>query len=127
FEAGFTSGVTFVFSCWYRPDELGKRASLFITSSLLGGAFGGLIAGGVMDHLEGSRGLRGWRWLFLVEGVVTITISLIAVFILPDYPATCRRLTPEQRTVAVNRLRNVGIIVNDGTDSRKKISILNSV
>lgn len=121
-EAGLPVAVTFLFSCWYTGEELGKRSSLFMTAALIGGGFGSLIAGGVIKNLEGARGIRGWRWLFIVEGVVTIFVSLWAVFILPDYPATCRRLTEEERTIAIERLKRSRIIVDEG--KVKKLTVL---
>lgn len=117
-EAGVAPGVTLMFSCWYRPEELGKRSSVFMTAGLLGGAFGGLIAGGVMTNLEGARGLRGWRWLFLVEGVVTMFCSVVAAFVLPDYPANCKKLTQKQREIAIARLKKAGIVVTEDTTKR---------
>lgn len=118
-ESGVAPGVCLVFSCWYRPEELGKRSSVFMTAGLLGGAFGGLIAGGVMTNLEGARGLRGWRWLFLVEGVVTMFFSIVAAFVLPDYPANCRKLTPKQREIAIARLKQAGIVVMEDVKHEK--------
>jgi MFS family permease len=121
-ESGLTPGACYIFSNWYLPGEMGKRTSAFQTSAQLGGAFGGLIAGGVMSNLEGARGIRGWRWLFIIEGVVTILVAIIAVFILPDYPTNSKRLTPEERLVATNRLLRVGILV-DHKDSKPRLSI----
>jgi len=120
-EAGVAPGVTLMFSCWYRPEELGKRSSVFMTAGQLGGAFGGLIAGGVMTNLEGSRGLRGWRWLFLVEGIVTMFCSVVAAFVLPDYPANCKKLTQKQRDIAIARLKKVGIVVTEDTTKRGEV------
>jgi len=125
-EGGFTPGVAFVFSCWYRPDELGKRIALYITSGVMGGAFGGLIAGGVIDHLEGACGIRGWRWLFIVEGATTVAAAIIAVFLLPDYPATCRQLTAAQKTVAVKRLQQAGILIHEDKKS-PNMAVLSSL
>lgn len=55
-------------SCWYKPRELSKRIAMFYTASLLAGAFGGLLAGGIIDALEGKANTRGWQWLFMIEG-----------------------------------------------------------
>ncbi|KAK3313973.1 major facilitator superfamily domain-containing protein [Apodospora peruviana] len=118
-EAVFNPGVCFIFSSWYKPDEMGKRAGSYITAALMGGAFGSLIAGGVMQHLEGARGIRGWRWLFIVEGAVTIFTALLAMYLLLDYPATCRKFTPEERVIAVKRLQRVGVHVAEGNDDSK--------
>ncbi|KAK5655709.1 hypothetical protein OQA88_5642, partial [Cercophora sp. LCS_1] len=112
-EAGFPIAVTFLFSCWYTGKELGKRASLFMTASLVGGAFGSLIAGGVIKNLDGARGIAGWRWLFIIEGVITIFVSFFATMILPDYPATCKRLSEDERLIAIRRLQNARIMVDE--------------
>lgn len=58
-EAGFFPGVMLLMSCWYKPAELSKRIALFYTASLMAGAFGGLLAGGVISGLEGKGGTRG--------------------------------------------------------------------
>lgn len=107
-ECGLTPGMVFIFSSWYTPHELGKRASLFLTSAQVGGLFGGLIAGGIMANLEGARGIRGWRWLFVVEGAVTVAVALMAYFVLEDYPASCRYLTQDEKHIATARLRRAG-------------------
>ncbi|KAK4209549.1 putative transporter-like protein 21 [Rhypophila decipiens] len=128
-ESIFNPGATYLFSNWYRPDEMGKRASYYMSAAQVGGAFGSLIAGGVMEHLEGARGIRGWRWLFIVEGVVTVVASLLAMLTLPDYPTTWRRLSAEQKVIATNRLTQVGIVTaKDGDSSAgKKVSVKEAI
>ncbi|KAK5658640.1 hypothetical protein OQA88_2033 [Cercophora sp. LCS_1] len=121
-EAGLTPGVSFILSCWYPPTELGKRTSTFLTSAQVGGAFGGLIAGGVMSNLEGARGIRGWRWLFIVEGVVTVFVAMLAVFILPDFPASDRRLSEEEKKIAIGRLERARVVV-DSVEGEKDMTI----
>lgn len=61
-EAGFFPGVMLLMSCWYKPAELSKRIAAFYTASLMSGAFGGLLAGGIIDGMEGVAGTRGWKW-----------------------------------------------------------------
>lgn len=58
------------------------------TGAHLSGAFAGLIAAGVQRGLAGAKGLESWRWLFIIEGSITVFAGLVAAFILPDYPAT---------------------------------------
>lgn len=106
-EAGFFPGVMLLMSCWYKPKELSKRIAAFYTASLMAGAFGGLLAGGIIEGLEGKGGTRGWKWLFIIEGLITVVLSIVAVFILPNYPATTRWLTPEQKKLATARLMSV--------------------
>lgn len=54
----------------------------------MSGAFGGLLAGAITKHLDMKSGIRGWKWLFLIEGLATIVVSIIAWRVLPDFPAT---------------------------------------
>lgn len=71
---------------------------------MLAGAFSGLIAAGIQAGLDGAHGLPSWRWLFIIEGSITVGVALVAIFILPDYPATTRWLSPRERAVALYRL-----------------------
>jgi hypothetical protein len=63
-----------------------------------------LISGAVIAGLDGSHGMAGWRWLFLLEGVITIGVAAISIFILPDFPSTTLRFTPEERQLAEIRV-----------------------
>lgn len=54
--------------------------------------------------MDGYRGLRAWRWLFLIEGLVTIGVAFAAFFVLPNFPRTTSWLTEEERQMAVWRL-----------------------
>lgn len=103
-EAGFAPGVLLLLSSWYKQTEQSKRFGVFISAAVLSGAFGGLIAAGIVEGLEGVHGIRGWRWLFIIEGAATVGFALISLFILPDFPATSRHLSERERQVAVARL-----------------------
>ncbi|KAK9470908.1 major facilitator superfamily domain-containing protein [Dipodascopsis tothii] len=103
-EAVFYPGVVFYLSCWYTRKEISSRSAIFVCGSWLSGAFSGLIAYGVTENLDGVRGLAAWRWLFLIEGVVTVGVALAAIPILPQLPATTRWLSKEERLLAVVRM-----------------------
>ncbi|KAH0378930.1 MFS general substrate transporter, partial [Aureobasidium melanogenum] len=103
-EAGFAPGVLLLLSSWYKPEEQAKRFGVYISAAILSGAFGGLIAGAIEGNLDGAHGLAGWRWLFIVEGAATAGWSIIASFILLDFPANTRRLSDREREIAVKRL-----------------------
>lgn len=72
-EAAYFPGCLYFLSCWYTRQELPLRVSLLYSGSLLSGAFGGLIAAGIVDGMAGVAGLAAWQWLFLLEGVVTVS------------------------------------------------------
>ena len=67
-------------------------------------AFNGLIAAGVLGNLNGSMGLAGWRWLFIIEGSITVFIALFAFMVLPDFPGTTRWLSADEKAYAQWRL-----------------------
>jgi hypothetical protein len=58
--------------------QLSHRIAWFYAGSSLANAFGGLIGAGVLGNLDGAQGISGWRWLFIIEGSITVGISLLA-------------------------------------------------
>jgi sugar phosphate permease len=62
------------------------------------------MAGAIVSSLDGARGIPGWRWLLIVEGIITVVCGFALYFLLPDYPRTARFLTPEQRRLAHIRI-----------------------
>ena len=78
-ESPFFAGVIFYLSKWYTKRELALRMSLFYAGSLLSGAFGNLIAAGILDGLAGKRGLTAWQWLYVIEGTVTVDCICLAL------------------------------------------------
>lgn len=103
-EAAYFPGCLFYLSTWYTRKELGFRTALLYSGSLISGAFSGLISAGITNGLDGAKGLRAWRWLFIIEGVITIFIAFVAYFVLPDFPRTTSWLTENERQLAVWRL-----------------------
>ncbi|KAJ9119048.1 hypothetical protein QFC22_003539 [Naganishia vaughanmartiniae] len=108
-EAGFAPGVLFLLSSWYRKNELATRFALYYTASAFSGALGGLLAGAITGHLDGKGGVAGWRYLFIIEGAATIASSVIAFFLLPDFPATTKWLTEREKWLCAARLRADGV------------------
>ncbi|KAK5056223.1 hypothetical protein LTR84_012776 [Exophiala bonariae] len=97
-------GVLFYLSKWYTKKELNLRMSIFYSGSLISGAFGNLIAAGILKGLAGKRGISAWQWLYIIEGVITIAIGILIMFVLPDFPDTWKSLSPEMKHVANRRL-----------------------
>lgn len=55
--------------------------------------------------MDGLLGWRAWRWLFLIEGVVTVAVALAAYFVLPNFPRTTSWLDEEEKALAIWRLK----------------------
>ncbi|KAK4247614.1 major facilitator superfamily domain-containing protein [Corynascus novoguineensis] len=104
-EAGLFPGLVYYLTFWYRADERSVRVAFILASATLAGAFGGAIAYAI-GHMNGARGLAGWRWLFLIEGAPSCASAVLVWFFLPDYPE--ESLKGRQRDIAVERLKVEG-------------------
>lgn len=91
-EAGYIPGSLFILSTWYKGNELARRISLLFCGMFGGFAFGPLIASGIVC-LHGDRGIAGWKWIFILEGVFTIFISFVLMSLLPNSPYHVKTLT----------------------------------
>ncbi|RHZ62468.1 uncharacterized protein CDV56_108247 [Aspergillus thermomutatus] len=91
-EAVFFPGALFYMSLFYTRKQYALRTAILYSGSQLGNAFGGLFAIGILE-LDGKSGMEGWRWLFLIEGVLTIALAIIIAFILPNKLTTLRGFT----------------------------------
>lgn len=83
-------GLTVLRSTWYTRYELGRRYGLFYVIGSVTSAFGGILAFGLIQ-LEGKGGLRGWRWIFIVEGLITIVLGIAGYWLLVDFPDSKRK------------------------------------
>lgn len=108
FEAGFAPGLIFYLSCWYPPALRARTMAIVLCASPIAGLIGGPLSGWAMTALEGTAGLQGWQWLFLVEGVPTILLGVITWFFLSDRPSDAHWLTEEQRTILAADLNRAG-------------------
>lgn len=96
FEAGFYPGAVYLCTFWYMPKELATRIAVFYCASSLSGAFSGLLAAGIAE-MRGVADLAGWRWIFIIEGLLTIATGLGCFFLLIDSPALSGRwLSPTE-------------------------------
>ncbi|KAL4996638.1 major facilitator superfamily domain-containing protein [Aspergillus recurvatus] len=84
-ESGFIPGGLYTLSRWYAPDELTKRTAAFFLGPSVSAAFGSLISAGALA-LHGRGGLRGWQWIFIICGVSTIAVGLLAFALVPKSP-----------------------------------------
>jgi MFS family permease len=106
-EAGVLPGIIFLTSMYYKRHEYQRRISFLFSSTLVGGAFGGLLAYGI-GNLGGDHGLAAWRWIFIIEGAVTSFIAIFAVFLIVDWPEQCRFLSEQERELVLARTRADG-------------------
>ncbi|KAJ9118392.1 hypothetical protein QFC24_006221 [Naganishia onofrii] len=111
-EAGMLPGIAYYLSRWYTKDELAFRLSLYIVCAPLAGAFGGLLASGILK-LHGIGKVHTWQQIFLIEGIITTTIGLASYLLMTDRPDKARWLSQEEKDLAASRIKaeQVGAVV----------------
>jgi len=92
---------------WYCRHEIQFRQALFFSAASIAGAFSGLLAFAI-GKMDGVGGLEGWRWIFILEGIVTVLVAVFAFWALYDFPETAGFLTEEERAFVVFRLKYQG-------------------
>jgi len=103
-EAAFFPGCIYYLSRWYTRKEMYLRVTILNAGNLAAQGFGGLIAAGVLADMGGKKGIAAWKWLFIIEGALTVVIAFLSMAILPDYPSTTRWLSESERLIAQKRL-----------------------
>ncbi|KAI9900959.1 hypothetical protein N3K66_005221 [Trichothecium roseum] len=103
-EAPYFPGCIFLLSSWYTKAELPSRIAIFYLGYTLASAFGGLLAAGIVSGMDGLGGYEAWRWIFLLEGALTIVVGFPAYLLLPNYPANTGWLSDAESALAQWRL-----------------------
>lgn len=102
-EAGFFPGVLVYLSNWYPNRWRGRAVSRFYIAAPLGTVLMGAVAGPLLG-LDGWMGLKGWQWLFLVEGLPAVMMAVLLLFYLPDTPGTVSWLSNEEKSWVMRAL-----------------------
>lgn len=104
-EAPFYPGATYMLSIFYTRREVAARIAVLYCAQILATGFAGLIAAGVFAGMSGLGGLKGWQWLFILEGAVTAVVALAGFWLLPNTPTTTRWLNADERELAHARMQ----------------------
>lgn len=86
FESCTFSGTHLILGSWYRENELSVRSAIFTSSGLVGSLFSGFMQVSIHSSLDGRRGLAGWRWLFIIDFLITLPIAVYGFVCFPDTP-----------------------------------------
>ncbi|KAJ3800406.1 major facilitator superfamily domain-containing protein [Lentinula aff. detonsa] len=103
-EAAFFPGALLLISKWYKRDEIGQRTAYLANGLLIANATGSILASGILEVMDNAYGIAAWRWLFFIEGALTISVAICAMYILPDFPKTSSGwLSAAEQTLAIRR------------------------
>ncbi|THW32030.1 MFS general substrate transporter [Aureobasidium pullulans] len=105
-ESSTFVGTHYILGAWYTERELGKRSGIFTASGLAGTMIGGFIQTGIHSSMDGLQGLAGWRWLFIIDGLICIPVAIYGFLLFPDTPSTTKvpYLSEAERELARSRV-----------------------
>ena len=86
FEAVTFAGTHLILGTYYDEELLPMRTAVFTSSGLLGSLFSGVLQAAIYKNMEDYNGIRGWRWLFIIDFLITIPIVIFGFFCFPDEP-----------------------------------------
>jgi len=107
-EAGFFPGIILYLTGWFPARERARAVALFMIGSAVTGIVSNPLSGAIMQYLNGVAGLRGWQWLFLLEGLPAVILGFVVLYSLPDRPADATWLTPAEADWLAARIRAEG-------------------
>jgi D-galactonate transporter len=104
-EAGFFPGIILYLTYWYTRTHRARMVAGFMTAITLSGVVGGPVSGFILSRMSGVSGVAGWQWLYLLEGLPSVAVGLLVLFLLDDGPAKAKWLTAEERELLARRIR----------------------
>jgi sugar phosphate permease len=107
FEAGLAPGILLYLTLWFGPKRIGRVLAVFMSSAALAGIVGSPLSTFIMVHMDGTAGLLGWQWMFIIEGVPPVLLGLFAYATLSDRPNDARWLTKEEKSAIIESLDSV--------------------
>ncbi|KAF3010319.1 hypothetical protein E8E14_006752 [Neopestalotiopsis sp. 37M] len=106
-EAGSFPGLYYLVSAWYSRFDLYKRTSVFYLIGVMGSALGGVLGAG-FSQMKGVAGYNGWRWIFIMEGIITCLIGIASFIFTVDFPEQAHKawafLTERESAFIIRRL-----------------------
>jgi sugar phosphate permease len=103
-EAGFFPGIILYLTYWFPGARRAKMVALFMTAIGVSQLIGSPLSGWIMQSMDTYHGLRGWQWMFLLEGVPSVIIGFLVLAALPNGPKTAKWLTPQERDFIIKRV-----------------------
>lgn len=119
FESAFYPTINYLLGSWYTPTEFARRGGIFYWGQMLGVLTAGLLQAAAFKNLHLVHGLEGWRWMFIIDAIITFPVGLIGIWALPGVPTKCYSvfLTDEEIFLARERLKRNKFSTED--DSKK--------
>ena len=115
-EAGFFPGMILYLTYWFPASERAKAVAQFMTGTAIANVIGGPLSG-LLLAMDGVMGLKGWQWLFLVEGIPAVLLGFFVLYYLTEGPAQAHWLTADERKWLIARMERDRALHAGGHDS----------
>ncbi|KAF4119483.1 MFS transporter, ACS family, pantothenate transporter [Geosmithia morbida] len=111
-------GIQFVLGSWYKRSEIGKRTAVFSCAAYVGSMVSGYLQSAVLAGLDGKNGLVAWRWVFIIDGIITVIVAIFGFIFFPDTPYNTKAfyLSDEDKKRSIQRL------VEDGREETTRFT-----
>lgn len=96
-EAGFLPGIIYYLNHWFPRTHRAKAVSWFMIGIPLSVVFGGPLSGWIMQSMDEYRGLHGWQWMFVIEGLPAVLLGFVVLWFLTEKPSEAKWLSQRQR------------------------------
>lgn len=106
-ETPVFAGTHFILGSWYSGPELFKRAGTWFICNSLGSMFSGYLQAAAYKNLSGVSGMAGWRWLFIIDGIITIPIAIVGFVVFPGVPDSPKAWYFKDKEIALAKQRMV--------------------
>lgn len=106
-EAAYTPGVAYLIGAYYTRNEFLTRFVVFHSAGVIAGGINGFVSS-LLAKMDGTSGFGAWRWIFIIEGCVTIFLSILVWPVIPPFPENCTFLSPENKALLLARVKADG-------------------
>ena len=103
-EAGFFPGVILYLTFWFPAQRRAQMVAWFMTGIAISNIVGSPVSGAILQYMDGANGMRGWQWLFLLEGIPSVAMGVVFFLLLVDSPAKAKWLSDAERDLVLRRL-----------------------
>ncbi|MED5608105.1 MFS transporter [Pseudomonas sp. JH-2] len=97
FEAGFFPGIVLYLTFWYPPQRRARVLALFCMAQVAAAFITSPVSGWILKNMHGLHGWEGWQWMFFIEGMPTVLLGLLVLWLLPNGPQDARWLSADER------------------------------
>lgn len=113
-EAGFFPGIILYLTYWFPAQRRAQAVALFMSAIGVCMLIGSPVSGAIMQYMDGMAGWRGWHWLFLLEGIPSVVMGIVVLFVLPNGPRDAKWLTSEEKNLVLSKVEEENVNKKQG-------------